>query len=92
MGRFFKEQYYPSSEIGLTTFCLFHTWQRAAKQQAAGAIKNSSQLYPELYHNTGSVFFQSQDKDRALYWLRKFLETHKDERTQAAVQFLLNMK
>ncbi|MEW6468486.1 MAG: hypothetical protein AB1458_06150 [Bacteroidota bacterium] len=88
LPRLFKRQYYPAAELDLTVFCLYQGWLDAARAFAARAAIRSTALYPELYHNTGSVFFQMQDKERAMRWLQKFLETGKDEKAERMVQFM----
>ncbi len=86
-----RKQYYPDSEMNLTTFCFYYGWFGAAKQFALGAVEHATSGYPDIFLNLGNAFFQLQDKEHSLTCYEKYLRLRKDEQVEKRVQFLKSL-
>jgi len=84
-------QYFPEDELNKAVFCFFYGWINAAKQITASGLEKSSKIYPELYQNLGSIYYQLKDKDRSLFYYEKFLETSTNKQISERVQSLRRM-
>lgn len=85
---FLKPQYYPEAEFNLTAFCFYYGWINTAKQIMSSAFEKSTNNYPELYLNFGTVFFQQRNASQSLFCYEKYLESNNNKQVEERVKFL----
>jgi len=92
LSSFWKTQYYPAGELNKSVFCFYYGWIDAAKQITTDGFKRSSNDYPELYQNLGTIYFQLKDKNRSLFCYEKYLKEKKNKDVEERVRFLKSLK
>ena len=84
----FQRQYYPEREFNMTAFCFYYGWTDAAKTIMANAFARSTQDYPELYQNLGSVYFELRNAPAALFCYERYLKKRPNPQVEKRVNFL----
>lgn len=91
LSKLINTQYYPANELNKTVFCFYYGWIDAAKQFTMEGFQKSSDDYPELYQNLGTIYFQMKDKNRSLFCYEKYLKTKKNKDVEDRVRFLKSL-
>lgn len=87
----FNTQYYPDDELNKVLFCIYYGWIPAAKQITVSGFEKSTQAYPELYQNLGTIYYEFRDKQRTLFYYEKFLQTRENEYIRKRVDYLKSL-
>ncbi|MBI4811709.1 MAG: hypothetical protein HY800_09780 [Ignavibacteriales bacterium] len=75
----FTKQYFPLTELGLSTFYYYNDQFDEAIHVGINGLLRTTVACPEMYYNLGHYFFEKRDFERSIYCYERFLKTNNDE-------------
>jgi hypothetical protein len=80
--------YFPSKEIGLSTFCYYNDRFDDAIQIGLHGLLKSTEAWPEMFYNMGHYFFELKEYERSAYCYQRFLITNTDTLANQRVELV----
>jgi hypothetical protein len=84
----FTKRYFPSKELGLSTFCYYDDHFEEAIQIGLHGLLKSTESCPEMYYDLGLYFFENKEFERSAYCFQRYLETNSDSLASQRVELI----